>query len=101
MPSPLERRPLAKMESLEARTLRGASSMWAAMDRGARTRGLESAEFGRNCLLMGLMMTMNPHLMEAAVRVLASIHVADLESLERLAAAPVQHPHRTHAGAAR
>lgn len=97
---PLERKALVKMESLEARTLRGTGSMWAAMDRGARSRGLESAEFGRNCLLMGLMLTLNPQLMEAAVQVLASVRIADLEPLTTFSVEP-EPPRRQHAGAAR
>lgn len=75
-------KPLARMESLEARTLRADSATWAAMDRGARERGQESAEFGRDCLLMGLMLRLNPYLMEAAVKVLASVQVASLERLD-------------------
>jgi hypothetical protein len=95
-----ERKPLVKMESLEARTLRASGSMWAAMDRGARNRGLEPAEFGRNCLLMGLMLTLNPQLMEAAVQVLASVRIADLEPLATFSVDPERH-RRQHAGAAR
>lgn len=97
---PPERKALVKMESLEARTIRGSGSQWAAVDRGARARGLEPAEFGRNCLLMGLMLTLNPQLMEAAVQVLASVRIADLEPLSTISEEPEPH-RRQYAGAAR
>lgn len=79
-----ERKPLAPMESLEARTIRGERALWQAIDAGARARGVEAAVFARSVMLMGIMMTRNPLLMEASVQVLSGIHLAGFERPESL-----------------
>lgn len=71
MPSPLERRPLASMESREPRSIRFGSSEWGALVTAARARGLEPAAFVRDLALMALMIVDTPHLMEAHLKNLA------------------------------
>lgn len=73
MPSPLERRPLATIESREPRSIRFGSSEWGALVAAARARGLEPAAFVRDLALMALMIVDTPHLMEAHLRNLSVI----------------------------
>jgi len=65
---PLDRKPLAAMQSLQGWTIRYAPCERAAITDAARARGFDPSSYARDLSLMGLTLVESPTLMEAYIR---------------------------------
>lgn len=66
------RKPLARMESRDPKSIRFSPSEWAAVVEAARVRGLEPSRYARQCCLTGLSMDLARETWEAHSRLTPS-----------------------------
>lgn len=74
---PLERKPLASMESKEPWTIRYAPCERAAITHAALARGIDPSAFAREVSLIGLNVISTPDLMEAYLRTSAVLRASN------------------------